>query len=72
MKSKVELKEFRDLDSVALKEKRNTLEGELLNLRFRQASGQLQHGAELGKLRRRIAQVNTVLAEQTRSSQAQA
>ena len=34
---------------------------EALNLRFRNATGQLENTAEIGKVRRRIARINTLI-----------
>jgi large subunit ribosomal protein L29 len=36
---------------------------EALNLRFRLATGQLDNSAELGKVRRQIARINTLIRQ---------
>jgi len=36
---------------------------EALNLRFRNATGQLENTAEIGKVRRQIARINTLIRE---------
>ncbi len=61
MKRKEELKSFRELGVDALKEKVSSLEEELMRLRFRHSSGQLDNSAQLGNLRRSLARVKTLL-----------
>ena len=36
---------------------------EALNLRFRNATGQLENTAEIGKVRKQIARINTLIRE---------
>lgn len=36
---------------------------EALNLRFRNATGQLENTAEIGKVRRQVARINTLIRE---------
>jgi large subunit ribosomal protein L29 len=36
---------------------------EALNLRFRNATGQLDNAAEIGKVRRQIARINTLIRQ---------
>ena len=55
-RSNVELKE---MDLVALVEELRATKQEALNLRFRNATGQLDNNAEIGKVRRQIARINT-------------
>ena len=54
--SNVELKE---MDLAALVEELRATKQEALNLRFRNATGQLDNNAEIGKVRRQIARINT-------------
>ena len=54
--SNVELKE---MDLAALVEELRATKQEALNLRFRNATGQLDNTAEIGKVRRQIARINT-------------
>ena len=54
--SNVELKE---MDLAALVEELRATKQEALNLRFRNATGQLDNNAEIGKVRRQIARMNT-------------
>lgn len=59
----MKIKEIRDLGISELKQKNNELTEELFKLRIRHASGQLEQTAMLGRLRKDIARVNTVLKE---------
>ncbi len=59
----MKIKEIRDLGVSELKQKNNELMEELFKLRIRHASGQLEQTAMLGRLRKDIARVNTVLKE---------
>ncbi len=56
-------KELRDLGADELKEKERDLLQELFNLRFQKASGQLGNTAMLGKVKKDLARVKTVLRE---------
>jgi large subunit ribosomal protein L29 len=55
--------ELRELDLPALVEELRATKQEALNLRFRNATGQLDNTAELGRVRRRIARINTLIRE---------
>jgi large subunit ribosomal protein L29 len=59
----VKAKELRDLGAEELKEKERELYRELFNLRFQKATGQLGNTAGLGKTKRDLARVKTVLRE---------
>lgn len=61
MKRKDFVKEINGMDVVALKEKANKLAEELMRLRFKQASKQLEKGHLLGQTRRNLARVQTAL-----------
>jgi large subunit ribosomal protein L29 len=61
MKRKDFLKEINGMDAVALQEKANKLAEELMRLRFKQASKQLDKGHLLGQTRRQLARVQTAL-----------
>ena len=56
-------KELRDLSAEELKEKVQELGRELFNLRFQKATGQLGNTAMLGKTKKDLARVKTVLCE---------
>ena len=56
-------KEIRDLSVDELREKERDLHQELFNLRFQKATGQLGNTAILGKAKKDLARVKTVLRE---------
>lgn len=56
-------KELRDLSAEELKEKEQELGRELFNLRFQKATGQLGNTAMLGKTKKDLARVKTVIRE---------
>ena len=56
-------KELRDLSVDELREKEKDLHQELFNLRFQKATGQLGNSAALGKAKKDLARVKTVLRE---------
>jgi len=56
-------KELRDLSAEELNEKEQELGRELFNLRFQKATGQLGNTAMLGKTKKDLARVKTVLNE---------
>ena len=64
----MKIKEVRDLGINELKQKNSELVEELFKLRIRHASGQLESTAMLGRLRKDIARVNTVLKEKEAAS----
>ena len=51
--------ELKEMDLAALVEELRATKQESLNLRFRNATGQLDNNAEIGKVRRQIARINT-------------
>jgi large subunit ribosomal protein L29 len=55
--------EVRDLTSDELKDKLLQLKKEQFNLRFQQASGQLEKTNRVGEVRKDIARIKTVLGE---------
>ena len=59
-KSNTELKE---LGLAALVDELRATKQEALNLRFRNATGQLENNAEVTKVRRQIARINTYIRE---------
>jgi large subunit ribosomal protein L29 len=64
----MKIKEIRALDISGLKQKIAELSEELFRLKIRHASGQLESTVMLGKIRRDIARVNTVLKEKEAAS----
>jgi len=65
----VKAKEFRDLSVEELKDRERELYQELFNLRIQKATGQLGNTATLGKTKRDLARVKTVLRELEISSE---
>lgn len=61
-------KELRDLSVGELREREGELKRELFNLRIQKATGQLGNTAILGKTKRDLARVKTVLRESEVSS----
>jgi large subunit ribosomal protein L29 len=59
----VKTKELRDLNAGELAEKEKDLKQELFNLRFQKATGQLGNSAMIGKTKRDLARVKTVIRE---------
>ena len=59
---------FRANSSDELKAKLVELKKEQFNLRFRQASGELESSARMKSVRREIARIKTVLGEQNTAS----
>jgi large subunit ribosomal protein L29 len=64
----VKAETFRANSSDELKAKLVELKKEQFNLRFRQASGELENPARMKSVRREIARIKTVLGEQTAAS----
>ena len=58
-----ELTELKEMDLNSLVEELRVTKQEALNLRFRLATGQLDNTAELGKVRRQIARINTIIRQ---------
>lgn len=59
----VKAKELRDLSVEELKEKETELGQELFNLRFQRATGQLGNTAMIGKTKKDLARVKTIMRE---------
>lgn len=64
----MKIKEIRDLDINELKQKNGELVEELFRLKIRHTSGQVESTAMLGRLRKDIARINTVLKEKEAAS----
>jgi ribosomal protein L29 len=63
MKRRDFLKEIAGLDKTALQGKANQLGEELMRLRFKQATNQLEKGHLLKETRRQLARVQTALTK---------
>ena len=55
--------ELSELDLNSLVEQLRNAKQESLNLRFRNATGQLDNNSELRRVRRRIARINTLIRQ---------
>ena len=60
-----ELKDFRGSDAGALNESITELKKEQFNLRFQQATGQLEKASRVKEVRKMIARTKTVLREKS-------
>lgn len=56
-------KEIREKSNAELVVEINSLKEELFNLRFQQATGQLQNSARMREIRKTIARIKTIIAE---------
>ncbi|UPT65053.1 MAG: 50S ribosomal protein L29 [Hyphomonadaceae bacterium JAD_PAG50586_4] len=59
------MKTVRDMDSARLKEELGKLKKEQFNLRFQQATGQLEKSSRIREVRRAVARVQTALREKS-------
>ena len=64
----MKLAEIRELQSAEIQTKVYELKQELLTLRFQQATGQLQNTSAIAKVRKEVAQINTLLTERRKNS----
>jgi large subunit ribosomal protein L29 len=55
--------EIRDWDTTKINDEITLLKKELFDLRFQQATGQLENTARIGKVKKAIARMKTVLTE---------
>jgi len=62
------IKELRSLSVDELEAKLLELKKEQFNLRVQHSTGQLQNTASVGKVRRDIAKINTLLTERKKNS----
>lgn len=60
-----DIKNIREKDAERLKEELVSLKKEQFNLRFQQATGQLEKSSRIREVRRAIARVQTVLREKS-------
>ena len=70
MKSNESLKEFREMADDALRERRRSIAEELLKLRFRRATGQLEQSHHVRLLKRNLARVQTLLTQRGHAASA--
>ncbi len=57
------LRELREMTTRELEDKLTATKEELFNLKFQLVTGHLEDHARVGRLRRDIAQIHTILAE---------
>ncbi len=65
MKSAKYLEELRSKSSVELKEELANAKKELFNLRFRNATNQLENTSKIKDVRRNIARIQTIITRQS-------
>ncbi len=63
----MKVKDVREFNEQELEEKAKELKEELFNLRFQEATGQLENYMRIKEVRRSIARVKTVLRERALS-----
>ena len=56
-------KDIREMDTTKINEEIVALKKELFDLRFQQATGQLENTARIGKVKKAIARMKTILNE---------
>ncbi|NLY36698.1 MAG: 50S ribosomal protein L29 [Tissierellia bacterium] len=59
----MKVKEFREMSPLELSGKLVDLKGELFNLRFQLATGQLENTSQIRSVKKDIARVRTILRE---------
>jgi len=59
----VEAKQFREMNSDELAQKRRELKEEIFHLRLRRATGQLESSMKLRQTRRDFARLETIMSE---------
>ena len=63
-----ETDKIRKLDEATIEDRIKELKQELFNLRFQAAVGKLENTAQLGKTKKQIARMKTVLTERERAA----
>lgn len=63
MKSAEELKRFREMSVQELRQTLSSHREEMMNFRFRKASGQLPNSSAVANVRKQVARAETVLRE---------
>ncbi|MCR4432182.1 MAG: 50S ribosomal protein L29 [Tepidanaerobacteraceae bacterium] len=66
----MKVKQIRDLSDDELMQKIKDLKGELFNLRFQAATGQLDNPMRIRQVRKTIARIKTVLTERQNEKKA--
>ena len=65
----MKIQDIRELSAQELEDKVKNLKQELFNLRFQQATGQLENTARLKTVKKTIARIKTVLTERENAGQ---
>lgn len=68
MKSKKYLEELKAKDAAALGEELVAAKKELFNLRFQNATNQLDNTARINEVRKNIARIQTVITEKSKAN----
>lgn len=64
-----EAEKIRQMENAAIEEKIIELKQELFNLRLQAAVGKLENTAQLGKIKKQIARMKTVLTERANANE---
>lgn len=59
----MQVKDIREMDTTKINQEIIDLKKELFDLRFQQATGQLENTARIGKVKKTIARMKTILNE---------
>jgi len=62
------IKDIREKNDVELEKEIDSLKEELFNLRFQQATGNLENPSRIKQIRKTIARIKTVITERTLSN----
>ena len=62
------IKDIREKNDVELEKEIDSLKEELFNLRFQQATGNLENPSRIQQIRKTIARIKTVITERTLSN----
>ena len=62
------IKDIREKNNVELEKEIDSLKEELFNLRFQQATGNLENPSRIKQIRKTIARIKTVITERTLSN----
>ena len=65
----MKIQEIRDLSTQEIEDRIKDLKEELFNLRFQQATGQLENTARMKDVKKTIARIKTVITERETASQ---
>ena len=69
VKKVTEAEKIRQMENAAIEEKIIELKQELFNLRLQAAVGKLENTAQLGKIKKQIARMKTVLTERANANE---